>query len=234
MHTKKHKRLLLSFGIPFCVLLILISAFFIYTAHDYHADDTALALLQTSEHLQVNEDFIVLTPESESETALIFYPGGKVEYTAYLPLLEGLRQNGITCMLVSMPFNYSIFNTKAALDIFPAFPEIEHWYIGGHSLGGISANIFATEHAQSIEGLILLGSYLYTDYPPQNTLTVYGSLEDGIANSLTYTENIVVLNGGNHAQFGNYGPQRGDAIATITAEEQQNATVQAITEFLRV
>ena len=40
------------------------------------------------------------------------------------------------------------------------------------------------------------------------------------------------IEGGNHAQFGNYGPQKGDLPATISAEEQQKQTVEAIEAFL--
>ena len=40
------------------------------------------------------------------------------------------------------------------------------------------------------------------------------------------------IQGGNHAQFGNYGPQKGDAPATISAEEQQARTVEAVAEFI--
>ena len=47
-----------------------------------------------------------------------------------------------------------------------------------------------------------------------------------------YTENVVEIEGGNHAQFGNYGPQKGDLPATISAEEQQAQAVEAISDFI--
>ena len=40
------------------------------------------------------------------------------------------------------------------------------------------------------------------------------------------------IEGGNHAQFGNYGPQKGDLPATISAQDQQAQTVEAIANFL--
>lgn len=69
-------------------------------------------------------------------------------------------------------------------------------------------------------GLILLGAYLYSDYPPAGTLTIYGSLNQSEEDKIDYTENVVEIEGGNHAQFGNYDPQKGDALAVISAEEQ--------------
>ena len=82
------------------------------------------------------------------------------------------------------------------------------------------------------DGLILLGAYIYGDYPPENTLTVYGSLNQSVEDNIDYAENVVEIEGGNHAQFGNYGPQKGDSPATITAAEQQEQTVEAISAFL--
>ena len=51
--------------------------------------------------------------------------------------------------------------------------------------------------------------------------------------NINYTENIVIIEGGNHAQFGNYGKQKGDPDATISAEEQQTIAVNAIVEFIK-
>ena len=94
------------------------------------------------------------------------------------------------------------------------------------------ASKFAAEHPDMVEGLILLGAYLYRDYPAENTLTVYGSLNQSVEDHINYTENVVEIEGGNHAQFGNYGPQKGDLPATISAQDQQAQTVEAIANFL--
>ena len=114
----------------------------------------------------------------------------------------------------------------------PLFPEIRHWYIAGHSMGGAMASKFAAEHPDAVEGLILLGAYIYGDYPAENTLTVYGSLNQSVEDRIDYTENVIEIEGGNHAQFGNYGSQKGDPPATISAQDQQAQTVEAIQKFL--
>ena len=148
-----------------------------------------------------------------------------------LPLLGQLRQTGLTCILVEMPFHLAIFDVNAAEDVMAQFPDIRHWYIAGHSMGGAMASQFASEHPDEVDGLILLGAYLYGDYPP-DTLTVYGSLNQSVEDKIDYTENVVEIEGGNHAQFGNYGPQKGDAPATISAEEQQAQALAAISDFI--
>ena len=112
------------------------------------------------------------------------------------------------------------------------FPDIQHWYIAGHSMGGAMASQFASEHPDEVDGLILLGAYFYGDYPPADTLTVYGSLNQSVEDKIDYKENVVEIEGGNHAQFGNYGPQKGDLPAAISAEEQQAQAVAAISDFI--
>jgi hypothetical protein len=42
----------------------------------------------------------------------------------------------------------------------------------------------------------------------------------------------VIIEGGNHAQFGDYGPQPGDNQATISRADQQAQTVEAVVKFL--
>ena len=131
-----------------------------------------------------------------------------------------------------MPFHMAIFDPGAAEDVIRQFPQIRHWYLAGHSMGGAMASKFASEHPDMVEGLILLGAYLYGDYPAEDTLTVYGSLNQSVEDHIDYTENVVEIEGGNHAQFGNYGPQKGDLPATISAQDQQAQTVEAIANFL--
>lgn len=199
----------------------------------YQADEAAISVLAQSSNILVEDNLTILTPSELSDTALIFYPGAKVEAIAYLPLLSQICQSGITCILVEMPFHMAILDANAAEEVFAAFPEIQHWYLAGHSMGGAMASKFAEDHADSVDGLILLGAYLYGNYPPEDTLTVYGSLNQSVEEKIDYTENIVEIQGGNHAQFGNYGLQKGDLPATITAQEQQRQTVAAILQFIR-
>lgn len=222
------KRILL---IVLILLLLCIGGFGVYVSNYYHADTSALAVLDES-GVTKSDDVIQLTPAAASDTAIVFYPGAKVEAEAYLPLLDQLRQKGYTCFLLHMPFNMAIFDSNAAAEVIDSHPEIQHWYIAGHSMGGAMASSFAAEHASSIDGLILLGAYIYGDYSDQDTLTIYGSLNESVAEKIDYDDNIVVIDGGNHAQFGNYGPQKGDHPATISAEEQQKETVDAITTFI--
>ena len=204
-----------------------------YLSDYYRAEEVATAVLAQGQGITTQDNLTVLTPTVPGDTALIFYPGAKVGATAYLPLLDAIRQRtGLTCILVDMPFHMAIFDVNAAQAVMDGFPQYRHWYIAGHSMGGAMASQFAADHPDEVDGLILLGAYLYGEYPTDRTLTVYGSLNQSVEDKLDYTENVVEIEGGNHAQFGNYGPQKGDAPATISAEEQQDQTVDAIEAFL--
>lgn len=198
----------------------------------YRAEDLAMTVLSQGDNIVQQDNLTILSPSAPSNTALIFYPGAKVEAIAYLPLLDQIRRTGVTCILVDMPFHMTIFDSDAAQDVMEQFPDVEHWYLAGHSMGGAMASQFASKHPQQVNGLILLGAYLYGDYPVEQTLTVYGSLNQSVEDKLDYTENVVEIQGGNHAQFGNYGPQKGDLPATISSQEQQSQTVTAIQDFL--
>ena len=235
MQTKRmshRKKWLMAGGIVLLILAILAGVFFWYVSDYYRAEDVALEVMAQDSGITVQDDLTILSPTYPTDTAIIFYPGAKVEAEAYLPLLDQIRQTGVTCILVHMPFRMAIFDADAAEEVIAQFPEFQHWYIAGHSMGGAMASKFASDHPDQVEGLILLGAYIYGDYPDEKTLTIYGSLNQSVEDHIDYTENIVEIEGGNHAQFGNYGPQEGDPPATISAQEQQTQTVTAIEAFL--
>lgn len=84
------------------------------------------------------------------------------------------------------------------------------------------ASKFAAEHPDMVEGLILLGAYLYGDYPPENTLTIYGSLIKAwritsITRKTSWKSKAAIM-----PNSGNYGPQKGDLPATISAQDQRH------------
>ncbi len=215
------------------LLILLAGAFLIYASDYYRADTAAITAMQSQDDILVEGNLTILSSSEASDTALIFYPGAKVEYIAYIPILEKLRQKGITCVLIKMPFNMAIFDPNAADKVFSELPNIKNWYIGGHSMGGAMASSYAASHKDKVKGLILLGAYIYGDVSSENALTVYGTLNSSLVEHINYTENVVIIKGGNHAQFGNYGEQRGDPPATISREEQQNIAVEAILNFIQ-
>ncbi|MDY2777026.1 MAG: alpha/beta fold hydrolase [Collinsella sp.] len=227
------KRALVGLGLVLLGTVVLGGAgFFVWASDYYHAEPEALAILDEAGTIDEGDDIALIPRDSPATCGLIFYPGAKVEAEAYLPILDMLRDQGIACFLARMPLNMAIFDVDAAEGIMDDHPQIETWYIGGHSMGGGMASAWASDNATRVEGLILLGAYVYGDYPPSDALTIYGSLNTSVEERIHYSENVVRIEGGNHAQFGNYGPQHGDPPATISAKRQQERAVEEIVSFM--
>ena len=225
------------------VMAFLIGACAIYLGDYYRADNEAIGafLPQGSAWKEEPNGNIVFEPDG-AMTGLIFYPGGKVEHSAYIPLMQACAEKGILCIIVEMPFNLAVFDINAADGIQKEYPQIENWYIGGHSLGGSMAASYLEKHTDEYEGLILLGSYSTADLSDAEleVLSIYGS-EDQVLNREKYNDNIsnlpkdfkeIVIEGGCHAYFGMYGAQDGDGTPSITNEEQIQQTVEYIAQMI--
>lgn len=231
---KRTKRILLILALA---LVLLGAVCAVYFGTYSRATPEAAALLQGSDAVQVkavSKGWLLDGPGTED--ALIFYPGGKVEATAYLPLLTALAEDGVDCFLVRMPLNMAFMDLNAAAAVQADY-AYDRWYIGGHSLGGAMAAVYAAEHGEGLSGLILLAAYATKPLDGRlAVLELHGS-EDGVLNrdkleqgrqylpSSAFSEELA---GGNHAQFGDYGPQRGDGTATISREEQTRWAVDRI------
>lgn len=126
----------------------------------------------------------------------------------------------------------AIFNVSGADKVFDLDLDVVDWYMAGHSMGGGMASAYASDHEEQVAGLLLMGAYVYGSYPPEKSLTIYGSYNDNLEENINYTQNIHVIEGGNHAMFGNYGRQKGDPDGDISAEEQQQITVDLIADFV--
>lgn len=187
-----------------------------------------------------------LNGSSAAPTAVvIFYPGGKVEPRAYLPLFGRIVAAGYPVYFVRMPLDLAVLDIDRARDIIDAHPEVQHWHLVGHSLGGAMAAELAEREPSTFASLTLLASYpargvdlSERDLP---VLSAYGT-RDGVVDLNAVQEAIdqfpadatfLAIAGGNHAHFGVYGPQEGDRPATIRAAEQRAVTQRAMLELFR-
>jgi hypothetical protein len=241
--TKNKKLIIWSISIVISILLI-VGIFAIYVSDYYHADTDSIEVFIQNKNVNktVLYDGAISYKTEDSEVGFIFYPGGKVEFTSYEPLMYELALNGITCILLEMPLNLAFFNVNAASKAIDYFPEIESWYIGGHSLGGSIASSYLANNLDKFDGLVLLSSYSTNNLNDEKlkVLSIYGS-EDKVMNKENYNNNKKnfpsnftekVIEGGCHAFFGMYGAQDGDGIPLITNEEQIIMTSNFIVEFI--
>ena len=75
----RRKKRLLAGGIVLLVLAVLAGTFFWYVSDYYPADEIALEVLAQDSTVTVQDDLTILSPSYPTDTAIIFYPGAKVE-----------------------------------------------------------------------------------------------------------------------------------------------------------
>ena len=207
----------------------------------------ALAATQSGAQVEIRQGpWLTFVPVGlRVQTGLILYPGGRVDYRAYAPTARAIARDGFMVVIVPMPLNLAVLSPNRAEDVMRAFSEVESWAVGGHSLGGAMAARFAYLNPARVQGLVLWAAYPAGDNSlKERTLSVtsvYGT-RDGLASTekieasrdlLPSSTRWVPIEGGNHAQFGWYGPQSGDNPATINRQAQQDAIVAATVELLR-
>jgi pimeloyl-ACP methyl ester carboxylesterase len=207
----------------------------------------ALAAMQTDSQVTVTtEPWHVFQPTDQiPTTGLIIYPGGRVDPRAYAPIAHSIAAQGYLVVIVPMPLNLAVFGANRAASVIQAYPDIQHWVIGGHSLGGSMAALYADKHRDQIDGLVLWASYPASSNNLSDSnlkvASIYGT-QDGLATKdkinashelLPADTTWVPIDGGNHGQFGWYGEQPGDNPATISRQDQQTQIIQATLDLLK-
>lgn len=232
--NQKGKRIL---AILVSILVFIVGMSTWYVLDYYHVSDATEAM-QEDENVQIKQTKTGLFYDGPgTQEAIIFYPGAKVEGIAYASLLKKLAKEGIDCFLVDMPCHLAILGVSKADDIMQEY-VYKSYYMMGHSLGGAMAAVYTSNHTKEVDGLILLAAFSTKDLSNSDVtvLSIYGN-QDGVLNldkvkelrsNLPQKAKEVVIEGGNHANFGNYGQQKKDNPSTITRQEQQDITANAI------
>jgi len=240
------KKILIYLLIFISALLAVVSgAFLIWAGSPMKAIPEAQAALKGSNQVSVDEaEWVVFRPVDRNGTGLILYPGARVDVRAYAPLALEIANQGYLVVIVPMPFNMAVFDINAADAVLKAFPEVERWAIGGHSLGGAMAAQYIATHANQVEGLVLWASFPASNNDlsklPIRVTSISASLDafstpdkiDASRPILPGDTSWVVIAGGNHSQFGWYGLQPGDNPAEITRADQMKQVVAATVALL--
>lgn len=219
---------------------------FVFWASDAApASEIAIQAMESDSQVYVSPEngWVIFFPTENPrpETGFVFYPGGRVDYRAYAPLLKLIALRGYFVVLLPVPLNLAFFDINASSRVIAKYPEIQQWAVGGHSLGGVAASSYAASHPD-VGGVVFFASYPANDSliaMEMPVLSIYGT-SDGLATVETVDASrallpadarFVPIEGGNHSQFGSYGLQSGDNQAAITPEEQWTQTAEAIVEF---
>jgi pimeloyl-ACP methyl ester carboxylesterase len=233
-------------GLLLLLFLLALAGFVVWASTPSSPMLEALAALQSDSQVRVEtKPWLIFHPASEDlAVGLILYPGGRVDPRAYAPPARAIAAKGYLVVIVPMPLNLAVFGPNRAAEVLAAFPEVRRWAIGGHSLGGAMAARFVHRQPSAVHGLVLWASYpsASDDLSARElaVVSIYGA-RDGLATEeeiaasrplLPAETRWVAIVGGNHAQFGWYGPQSGDNPATISRQAQQQEVVAATLTLL--
>lgn len=240
--VKTSLRILALLAAVFLLLLLGYTAFTLsrtreaaHTLDEYQALYTDIQILQDPDG-----SVTLLPPESEAcGTGIIFYQGMTVAPLAYVPLTAELTQAGYSVFIPRLPCNTAMLRLNVADSVMEQHPEIEDWYVAGHSMGGRCASMYASTNAARLRGVISVSSAVdqrlaATKLP---LLLVYGDLDSVMGalpapDALPEDTTVCSIAGANHAQFGDYGTQPMDSEAAIPAQEQQEQGASKILEWL--
>jgi len=198
-----------------------------------------------SSDIEVVEEKELYKIGEDNEVGLIYYPGARVDPKSYVPLAIEISKENITIFISKMSFNFAVFSPNKALEIVESNQDIDKWFIAGHSLGGAMAAKVVYENPGIFEGLILNASYpaennslkdknvrvlsIYAEYDGLATIEKIDNSRDFLPTDTKY----VLIEGGNHAQFGYYGPQNGDLEAEISREKQRDIIAREMIDFIK-
>ena len=207
-------------------------------AIDALADGGGLAIDESSTRIRMDPG------DASSRTGLVFYPGALVDPRAYARILRPVAEAGHPVTIVKHPLNLAILDVRAA-DSVVGDPDddVDHWVVGGHSLGGAMAARYAERERDELVGLLLWAAYPAGDLSGREALavrSVFGT-DDAIASpddiedsrdDLPPDAELVAVDGAIHSFFGDYGLQRGDGTPGIDRDAAQGQIVASTLDLL--
>lgn len=229
------------------VLVVAIVAFLVYASLVFEGDREASLDAWRSNGVEITgtDRSIVIEPTTGATgTGLVFIPGAKVQPSAYLYKMAGIAEaTGMTVVITEPTLNLAFFDSRPLSEFTRDAPGVEDWYVGGHSLGGVRAcQLAASDDEPQVVGLMLFGSYCVDDLSDSglDVLSIVAE-NDGLstpedvasrAGNLPEDAVTVVIDGANHASFGDYGAQPGDGTATIDRQTARAEIADAVAEFV--
>ncbi len=194
------------------------------------------------------EEAVTIAPAGDpSGVGVVFYPGARVEADAYVaswaPVVEA---TGVTVIVPDLRLNLALLDRARAESVVGLAPDVETWYLGGHSMGGaFAARHLADDTDVDWAGLVLWASYAtesaeLSDRDDLRVLSVAGGRDgllspdevEGHRPALPDSAVTMTVEGMNHAQFGAYGDQPGDGRPEITDEEARMTLASTTADFL--
>ena len=194
------------------------------------------------EVVETDDEMTFKAKKTSQTLEVIFFQGGLADPQAYAPLCRNIADNGYTCHLIKMSLRLSQWDYQKISKMFDL--KLGQYVIGGHSQGGKMAAQFVYENPETMKGLFLMGTSHPRDVNLSNlsipTIKFYAD-NDGLASVDEVLENrdklpinskLILIEGGNHSQFGYLGTLLLDDKADITLEQQQSIVLENMISFL--
>ncbi|WP_433747708.1 alpha/beta hydrolase [Falsibacillus pallidus] len=224
------------------LLVAALGGFYVWTQQTYEPSGKLKELVGK---VEPEDGWVIYEPKESAKAGIVLYPGAKVEPEAYGYLAQQLSEKGYVVGIPHVPLNLAFTGVGKAEEVMKRYPSVKKWYVGGHSLGGVAAASFAHDNLDEIAGLFFLGSYPSggDDFSKVNlpVLSIYAE-NDGLTSHKDIEKSKSLLpddavfyeiKGGNHAQFGMYGPQKGDNKAELPVKKQQDQIVDALVSWAK-
>lgn len=240
----------IALGVPALVVCALVAGTLAW-ARPFPAAPDAVAALRSSDTVRYSDrlTWYELLPVRKDKdgnvvqptTGIVFEPGARVDARAYAHLLRPLAERGFLVAVLKEPLGVSLTAPSQAGEPIAAHPQVTHWAVGGHSLGGVTAASYADENRR-VAGLVLYAAYPRSRMQRTDlkVLSVSGG-QDGVSTpaevaarkpDLPAHTSYVIVKGGTHSFFGDYGDQPGDGTATIPRATAQHEILTATVAFL--
>lgn len=221
------------------LVVLLVLGLFIYTRDSYGPLEAMTEEINTLnlDGIEVIDDLDQISYYvDQPKKNIVIIPGGKVKPESYQYLAVKLALAGYDVTIVKTVFNLAIITPNYGARFLKE--GIENVVIG-HSLGGTVASMFS-HNDDRVSDIIFLASYPITDVSNKNVLILTGEFDtvldinDVNQSASLLPDNVVMyeIAGGNHGQFGWYGPQSGDGDATIDTKTQQDIIIAQIIDFI--
>jgi Alpha/beta hydrolase family len=174
-------------------------------------------------------------------TGLVFVPGARVDSRAYAHVLRPLVEAGYFVAVLKEPLGLSVLDPNHAKTVLAVHPEIAHWALAGHSVGGVTAAQLADADEQ-VNALVLFGSYPASRLQRTDlkVVSIYGSADglttpadvDEARGRLPAATSYVEVPGAAHSWFADYGDQPGDGPGSGDRAAAQAMITKATRDLL--
>ena len=172
--------------------------------------------------------------------ALSYIPAQRQMKEAMRILHSSSMPKGILLLFRTFPC-ICLFGDRNREEIIEDNPEVEKWFLIGHSLGGLPISQIAAKQPEKLEGIAFVASLMICDLSDTDLSAIRITAEhDGVMPDKMMESNLdylpenstsVMIEGANHNQFGAYWHPGFDGKATITWKEQQDQMISLILDF---